>query len=366
MAPFAWRQILIAHIASAVPLGLVIAGSSRLRRPSAWQWGFIGLAVLAIAMAAFPAISSVTVDAAFGQEPQLLLRSLLATVLVLPWCFAAINLSPTPTSERSATALVAGIGLAVVPCGLYAESVMAGRSKEADDLLAQRRLVRADRVLVGLSELGSDRPVRNTAPADLRKRLASRVSALRQQADAPLPESIAAEPRIDRAIMLVELERLDDAAAVLSPLVPGDDTASEMLAAIYRDQKRWRQSDAVYAHILANSLPHAEMDPSARTRCRTAVEALVNNAEADGRSSDAEAVLQLALENAPSDGAHYHFLFGRHHQAAGRFALAQQHLREAVRLDSANYGKPADELFGHLRTSTPGCFAGSPWSERDR
>ena len=85
-----------------------------------------------------------------------------------------------------------GVALAVLPCGLYAEAVTAARTEQANDLLGRERVVRADAVLAGLVELGSDRPVEGKSPAEVRKELAAVLPRLRQAADRPV--SVTAPP----------------------------------------------------------------------------------------------------------------------------------------------------------------------------
>ncbi len=239
--------------------------------------------------------------------------------------------------------------------------VTAARTEEATALLTQKRLAKAEGMVTGLCELGSERPINMMTPAEMRKRLADTLRALRWEANEPFPNTLASPAdRLSRAVLLVQLERLDDAASLLRPLVPGDDAATLMLAAVYQNQQRWAESDAHYAAILEKLLPLAPTEDTARTGCRTAFDGLADNARLADRPADAETVSDRALRELPADAAHFHFLLGRHYYDAGRFRLALDHLRTAAQLDQAGLGAPTDDLIRRIRTSTPGCLeAGS-------
>jgi tetratricopeptide (TPR) repeat protein len=212
-------------------------------------------------------------------------------------------------------------------------------------------------VLTGLVELGSDRPVAQKPPAELRKALAAHIPKLRKAADHPLPPSAPPQARIERAALLIQIDRLDEAAALLEPLAPDGDTATLLLATVYRDKGRWAESDALYCGVLDRLLPRAQGDPAAREMCFTAVEGLAFNAREDRRPADAKRVLLRGLESLPSEAAYFHFQLGRHHADGGRPGLAIEHLRTAAALDPAKYGERAATLIRTNRASTPACLA---------
>jgi hypothetical protein len=358
-APFAWRRIMLAHLVAALPLGLIVAARIRsfpaLSGWPRWPWLVLGAAAAGIAALASDAAGDALARSELGFLPLLLLRALVAFSLVLPWCVAVVD-PPTESRPRPRGVTFAiGLGLAIVPCGLFTNAVSAARTEEAAALLTQRRLLRADWVVTGLCELGSARPILSISPEQVRKRLAASLPALRRQQYEPMPAWAAPAVRIYRAVVLVQLEHLDEAADMLRPLVPGDRVATLMLAAIYSDQKHWTESDALYTAILERLLPLAGSDEKARSDCRTAFDGLADNARLSHRPAAAEAVLNRALEELPADTAHFHFLLGRHFHDAGRIGLALHHLQTVAQLEPASAG-PAHELIRQIRTSTPGCL----------
>jgi hypothetical protein len=230
-APFAWRRVLIAHLLAAIPLGLTCAAWLHTRPAVAslprWPWLVMGLTA-ALAVAATSAnYGEALARSGAGPTPLLLLRALVALLLVLPWCLASLDPlpkenTPVPAAPRGIVFL-AGLGLAVVPCGMYAAAVTAARTDEAAQLVNQRRLARAHWVATGLCELGSERRVGMRSPAQLRSWLAATLQGLRRQAEQPIATSPSEADRVSRAVLFVQLERLDEAAAILEPLVPADD-----------------------------------------------------------------------------------------------------------------------------------------------
>lgn len=354
-APFAWPRILIAHLTAAVPLGLACGAFLRSRvavvKVGSWPWAFLGIATTVLVGYLSPHIE--------GSMPSLLLRSALAVALVVPWCVLAIEPQRPEKIGPRWMGFAVGTGLAVVPCGLYCDAVMAGYSREATELILQRRLQRASGIVAGLHELGSERPIGSRTPEKANQWLAARLADLRREADRPLPASPRPSARVDRAIALVELERLEDAAELLRPIVPEDESATLMLAAIHAHRERRPESDALYSAILEQRLAETRADPRARAVCRTALNGLAENARQDRRFADEEAVLRRGVAELPRDAAQFHFLLGRHYHAAGRNGLALVELNAAVQLDPVGYKKLVEPIVQQIRNSTPNCWSTS-------
>lgn len=355
-APFAWRRILVAHLTAAIPFGLACGVALR-SRPTISRMGIGPWIVLGIAM---PAIAGRTTLEIEGEISCLLVRSALAAALVVPWCVLAIAPRRQGKDGSVWIVLAVGAGLAIVPCGLYGDAVMAGYTREATDLMLQQRLQRAGETVAGLCELGSGRPVGSRTPANAQKWIAARLAELRREADRPLPSPARPSDRVDRAIALVKLERLDDAAELLRPIVPDDETASLMLAAIHAHRQRWPESDSLYRAILDGRLAASQSDPRAREVCRAALTGLAENARSDRRFADEEATLRRGVVELPRDASQFHFLLGRHYHARGQNGPALDELTAAVRLDPAVYRKLAEPIVQQIRDSTPSCLSSSP------
>jgi hypothetical protein len=358
-SPFGWPRVLVAHLVTALPLGLIVAGWVRslptVRESARGFWVALGLIAAGLAATLCPGIGEAVVASEFGPVPLLIMRSLLAFGLVLPWCVWAID-SPSAPLARPSVMFGLGLGLAVLPCGLYAEAVTAARTEQARDLLSRERVVKAEMVLTGLCELGSDRPIGKQSAFEVRTGVAKLIPKMRQAAERPLPASALIPARIERAGLLIRLDRLDEAAALLRPLTPDDNTATLLLATVYRDQARWSESDALYTTALEKLLPMSPADVAARNACLTAFEGLAFNAREDRRPADAERVLKWGLEALPSEAAFFHFQLGRHYADGGRPGLALEHLRTAATLAPAKFQAPADTQIRQLRTHTPGCL----------
>lgn len=362
-APFGWPRVLVAHLVTALPLGLVIARC--LRAVSAVNdlvrgaWVLIGGALAGAAVLVCPGVAEVIWDGGFDFAPLLLLRALIALALVLPWCIWALD-APEPGVSNAAPlgrALALASAFALLPCGLYSEAVVAARTESAADLVSRERVARADAVLAGLVELGSDREVAKRSPAALRKEYAQVLPRLAESAGRPLSAGAPPRARLSRALELIQLDRSAEAAALLEPLAaPENDTMSMLLATVYRDLERWAESDALFARVLEKNLPRAGTDPGAAETCVRAIEGLAFNARADGRPQDTERALTRGLDELPGRAAEFHFQLGRHYHDGGRPGLALEHLREAVRLDP-KYAEPADRITRAIRTATPACFS---------
>lgn len=361
-APFGWPRVLVAHLVTALPLGLIAAkwlrSSPTVNEAAPVLWVALGAGGAGLATAVCPALGEAVGSGEFGTVPLLALRAAVAFVLVLPWCVWA-----TAAPEPGAKSLVGpgvlfglGAAVAVVPCGLYADAVVAARTEQAADLIRRERVVRTDAVLTGLIELGADRSVGKKSPGEARKEYAAVIPRLKQAGNRTLSATAPPAVRLDRALLMIQLDRLDEAAELLRPFAERDDTAALLLATVYRDQERWAASDELYSRVLDAQLPRAATVLSAAGASLTAIEGLAFNARADGRPTDAEWVLKRGLKSLPERAAHFHFLLGQHYHDGGRTGPAVEHLREAARLDPANHAEPAAKLIRQIRVATPACL----------
>ena len=361
-APFGWSRVLVAHLVTALPLALLVAGWLR-SVPAAngsigALWAGIGVGAAALGTQVCPAFGDAISGGEFGAVPLLVFRAAIAFVMVLPWCIVATGASNSNSRSLVNPGVLFGLatGVAVLPCGLFAEAVVAARTEQAGDLLQRERIVRADDVLTGLIELGSDRPVGKKLPAAIRKDLATTIPRLKRSGDQPLPANAKPSDRLNRALLMIQIDRLDEAATLLEPLA-ANDTVALLLATVHRDQERWAESDELYSRVLEKLPPRAEMSPPAREACFTAIEGLAFNARSDRRPADAERALKYGLEVLPDRAAHFHFQLGQHYHDGGRPGLALEHLREAARLDPARFGGPTAKLIRQIETSTPACMS---------
>ena len=89
-APFAWPRVLVAHLITALPLGLIVAGWARsLPAMNQIHRGLcvvLGLGWAGVFSALSDGIGDAIAVSEFGPVPLLLLRSLFALLLVFPWC----------------------------------------------------------------------------------------------------------------------------------------------------------------------------------------------------------------------------------------------------------------------------------------
>lgn len=352
-APFAYPRLLAAHLAAAVPLGLVLAARFPPRDPAARaRWVGVGVAgALGVALLG-PSLGDELAAGKVGAVPLLVLRTLLAAALVVPWCVAAA----AEGADRPGQWEFAAAGLlALLPPVMYAESLVRARTASAEELLATGRPVKALPHLAGLVELGGDRKVEGKAPAAARRATDELVAQLRKGTAAGLPPSATPGAQLNFAVALIQLNELDAAADRLRPLAATDDTAQLLLATVYRDQEKWADGDAAYEAALARLLPRAATDAAARRGCATAFEGLAHTARGAGRPAATGAVYRRALAELPAEAARFHFLLGRHENDGGRPASALEHLRAAAVLDPGAYAKPAGELAAAIRSHTYGC-----------
>ena len=225
-------------------------------------------------------------------------------------------------------------------------------------MLARDRLIRAQIVIRGICELGSDLQIGTEPPAQVRKALEARIQKLRQAADRPFSGSASPDARVNRAALMIQLDRFEDAEELLRPLTPDNNVATLLLATVYRDQERWPESDELYTTALEKLGPLAGTETEARAGCMTALDGLAFNARGDHRPNDAERVLRQGIELLPMEAAYFHFQLGRHYADGGRPHLAIECFRTAATLDRSKFGDVANQQIGRLQTHTHGCLTG--------
>lgn len=358
-APFAWLRLLVSHLITALPLGFVLARWLRslpaVNEVAATVWLGSGVGMVGLVAAISAGLAEAIAAGTFGSGPLLVLRVLLAVVFVLPWCLAALPPRTEPMLHFNGVCAVA-IAFAVIPCAVYAEALIPARTQAAEEWMASGRYVKAERELVGLVELGSERPVAQKPPAELLMLVRKEIERLQRSVAYPLPATASVRAKLARAEALIQLEQLDEAAGILEPLTATDVNAVLLLAVVNRDRQRWSESDTHYRTALEQLLPWVEVDPIARERACLAFEGLAYNARQQRRQGEVEQILQQAITRLPTDAARFHFLLGQHYASTGRPLRAINHLQQAIEFDPVKHHDAATELIRQLQSSTPSCL----------
>lgn len=156
-------------------------------------------------------------------------------------------------------------------------------------------------------------------------------------------------------MLLVRLDRLDDAKAQLEAATPRDTLTTLLLATVERDLGRLDLSTALFAEVWDESLPRAAGDAQAKADCLTALNGLLHNSRESGRPEEAEPLLLQGLEALPAEAAFFHLQLGKHDAEAGRAESSAAHLKRAAELDPARYGAEADAILSQSRARAVGC-----------
>jgi hypothetical protein len=352
-APFATPRLLVAHLATALPLGLMVAVRVNRLGWANREAGGIGArvflaAVITVAgVLAAPAVGRALVDSGF--MPHAIARSALAVMLVTAWVFVGLGRGTTPGALRGSHYAVGGL-LAILPTGVYANQLREGRTKELETYLGNGRFVRARGTLDALTDLGTSPPSPAKNLEGLRKQLDQETRVIRESVRRPLPNAAPAQAHLARGFALIQLDRFGEAEGVLAPLVDTNPGAALMLAAAYRDQERWDEAEAMSARAVRLLGPSGDRD-----LLMTAYDGWAEAARNAGRPADAERVLHEALNQLPDRAAYFHLQLGRHYYDGGRPVPALDHLHEARRLDPDGHGKKAQDVIDSIRRATPAC-----------
>ena len=202
--------------------------------------------------------------------------------------------------------------------------------------------------MIALRELGSERPVGRDAIGVLLGKLNDRIGRYEKVAARQFPADASPDARVERALTLIPLDRLAEAAALLEPQAGRGDLDRLLLATVYQEQERWSESDALFART---------MDAAGSAEARvTALDGLVFNARESRRPAEVETWLRRGLKLFPDRAAEFHFKLGQHYAHAGRPNRAVEEFRTAADADPKRYGAPARTQIDQLRTGTPACL----------
>jgi tetratricopeptide (TPR) repeat protein len=278
-----------------------------------------------------------------------IVRSAVSTALVTPWIGAAMALA-NASGRASRWQAAAALLIAALPPGVYAARLVDVRSAGMDTHASTGRLVRARGVLTGLNDI-----VGEPAFVALRRKLDQNIEAARKGVSRELSPKASISARLTRAFVFIQLDRAAEAEAILAPLSQSDSTAALLLAAVYRDQRRWTDAERTYRSVLEVQLPNVDENSTAAEACTTAYDGLAESLQGLNRPRETSEVYREALMRLPGKRAYYHFKIGLHEANIGRSALALTHLAAAVRLD-AKFEPQAGPHMRRLRVETPICL----------
>ncbi|MCS7022055.1 MAG: hypothetical protein NZU63_09530 [Gemmataceae bacterium] len=239
--------------------------------------------------------------------------------------------------------------------------MMQVRLQQAETQLASHRLAAAAATVQGLQELGGSWVTLQGKPLhEWQEVLEQQLTQLEWLVRRPLAVAATPEQRFQRAEILIQLHRLDEAAQLLQPLSQGSVLATLLLAVVERERRRWLASDQAYQRALDFLARHLDDHPDYRLFARQAIEGLVHNAREDRRPQDCVGVLQRGLELLPEERSYFHYLLARHYIDAGQPGRAWQHLHDAATAAPNQLSQQRLELQRRLLQSTPICLLHSP------
>ncbi len=353
--PFALPRLLAAHLALSLPLALLLGSwlknNAALRDAGRGWWVGLGLVSLGLAAWLGPTLP------VGGLLYMTILRSFLSIILVLPWCLLISTPASRSRSSWEGRALFLGaLGLAMLPCGLLTDALRTARVEQTRELLERERLERARQNVWILRELGGGVTIGKEKLDELLARLNHQLQALDRQVSRPLPTNAPEALRLERALLLIPLNRLDESAKLLLLLADGRNLATLLLATVYQEQQRWADSDARFESVLNAQIGEAATKSEAREACRMALEGLVFNAREERRPADVERWLRRSLELFPERAAELHFQFGQHFAHAGNPHRAIEEFHQAATLNPQRFQRRAQHEIDQLRASTPACL----------
>jgi|GEM_PF-2015040 len=366
-APFGWQIVMIVHLVASLPIGLVTSASlvQARRREGRWisdaAWALIGLTEISAVV-----LFGENVAAAFewsnaGFLARDLARTVVVFLLVLPWLIVATRWDRfRPRIPVSRAAFLVAAMLALLPPLVYTSQLTEKRAIDLKAHLSTGRLLKAKSTLVGLRELGGRQTVGGIPLTQALRGLRATIDRTERNASRKLPTSASASLKLERAFLLIQLDRLEEAEPLLRSLGETMPEALLLLGAVYREQSRWADAERAYRQVLASSLAGAVRDRGLQERSTTAYEGWAEAARSGGQPEVAERAYLEAQRRLPAKAGYFAFQLGRHYLAGGRPSKAVEQLRQAARLDPTLEAQ-VRSLILEARVKTPACLLGSPY-----
>jgi hypothetical protein len=384
-APFGFQAILLAHLLGLVALGLwsaallvrwaratwgLLRRDARQdgreqrdeRRPAEATTGVgvlgVGIPVLlALGLALLSAVSA-TGAASLASGDRLLthpLRLGWVYLLELPWAVALMASVPTRRWWFQPTAIdgVIGLLLALLPVA-HVGQVVQREDRLLGESLAHAQYQEAWRLVERLAAVG-DYPIQGRPAAAMRKVLMQRVTELRKATAEPLATEATEDERVRRGRDLMSLGRLDEARALLTPLVQQTPEASLYLGAIAEVAGQWLEAAAAYRQTIDRVKQQDATTEASQRWIRAAYERYANNLRRAGDPLEAERQLKQGMEDWPSLRDLFLLQLGYHYQMAGRVWESRDFFEQAAVANPALAAEVQIEL-EKLRTEAQGCL----------
>jgi hypothetical protein len=342
--PFGWPRLLFGQLAAAVPLAYCLA-----RRTGSWSTPgvrfIVAVVITAILAFALPTLGETLDGANAGPTIRSAVRSMIAVLASTAWLAVAVR-------EPRATGLpwLAAIAFAVVPPLVYSHRLVESRATDFEKFARSGRLVRAMGSLEGLRDLGSSRTFSGKTVGELIPRLRKDLDLMAKQAAVPLTDNATLPARLQRAMLLVRLNRPESAEALLREIESPTAEVWLVRAAIARESGRWRELEYSCREAIARHMP-----PDSPEMLEDAFVGLGEALRHLGRPDDAAANYREASIRLPHRTGYYRFQLGLIAAERGQTSAALDDFSEALRLDATL--KPlVDPQIRKVHTNFAGCL----------
>ncbi len=376
-SPFALHRMIVIHALATLPLSWALARALLTIAPvlksrgMMFVWVAVGVLIVCATIGGGGFVEHGLNSGRSSYAVRLSVRVVWCLLLQAPWCLAA----QAAAGARKQPSLFVLVHLLVIACVVavavpisYVEVLLDRQTAEAMTLWREFRILKAQRVMQRLYDLGSTRSFGATQklgtadstrdevrPALALVQLQSTVEYL----EGEVQQLKAGEPteaqRMSLAQYLVALDRTEEAKKVLDPLARHNPTAAIRLAKIFQ-----AEGDAAAAerrlHRALKLAQAARADQLIEENVRIQAQIYDLLARSAGGRADYDAAERYcleAIERLPSCRADFHYRLGRHYEFVGRPFQAVEHLQLAAELDPQQYDPPQSPAVKFFSSGTP-------------
>ncbi len=389
VSPFALHRMIVVHALATLPLSWTLARALLTIAPvlkSRWMmflWVAVGVLIVCATVGGGGFVEHGLNSGRSGYAVRLLVRVLWCLLLQTPCYLAAQAAAGAARKQPNSFALghlllIAGVVAVAVPVS-YVEVLLDRQTAEAMTLWREFRILKAQRAVQRLYDLGSTRSfgatqklgtansARESTGDEVRPALAwVQLQSTVEYLEGEVQRLRAGEPteaqRISLAQYLVALDRTEEAKEVLAPLAGHDPTAAIRLAKIFQAEgdtaaaEGRLQTALKLAQAALKLAQAARADQLTEENIRIQAQAYDLLARSAGERADYGAAEQYcleAIERLPSCRADFHYRLGRHYEFVGRPFRAVEHLQLAAELDPQQYDPPQSPAVKFFSSGTP-------------
>jgi predicted negative regulator of RcsB-dependent stress response len=321
---FATYRLGIIHLVAALPFGWLAASSIRRVVPQRLAVVTIAIALTAFSILIGSSLSHLLKQWEAGYALRWLVRTGIASSIVVWWlaCLPIRHETRLPSHYQWAWTILIGLAIPWI-YGLKQSEV---HRENFLTWMGSMRLEKASRAIACLEEIDGRSQINGTSPSDWRRKVSRQVREAQMRVHTSISRNASLNEQLERVMLLLSLDRLDEAVPILEKLPSSDPSVSLLLAVSAREKKDWTGAEAICRAVLSNRRENEKSQRIDPIIFQVLGEALVYNK----KIQEAIDCYKNAIMESPENRADFEMRLGSLLAESGNMESAKEHYRRAV------------------------------------